>query len=441
MSFTPNNEIEILDNNYKVSKDEIELLAPAGDLERLRIAILYGADAVYVGGKSFGLRTAAKNFTYEDLAEGVSFAHEHGSKLYVTVNIFAHEDDLGEELDAHLIKLHEIGIDAVIISDFGIFRRCRKLVPDLEVHVSTQANNTNSETALFWYEQGAKRVVLARELSFEEISKVHTNIEKELGEKSSEYSLEAFVHGAMCISYSGRCLLSSYLTGKCSERDSNRGSCSQPCRWKYHLVEETRPGEYYPIYEDERGTYIMNSKDLCMINGIDELVESGVRSFKVEGRMKTLYYVAVTIKAYREAIDTYFQDKNLYKKNLPIYLEEIRKVSHRDFTNGFYFGKTNEEDQVYETNSYIKDWDFVGVVLDYDEKTGYAKIEQRNKFVKGEKIHFMRPHGRGFYQTINEIKTEKGEIVDSAPHPQQILYIETDCRVCKFDILRKEIDK
>ena len=337
----------------------IELLAPAGDLEKLKYALIYGADAVYIGGQIFGLRASARNFSFEDMEEGIRFAHERGKKVYVTLNIIPHNEDLNE-LPDYLKKLSELKVDAVILSDPGTLMYVQEYAPELEVHLSTQANNTNYMSANFWHKQGISRIVVARELSFEEIKKVKNNIPEDL-------ELEGFIHGAMCISYSGRCLLSNYM----SNRDSNRGECSHPCRWNYYLVEEKRPGEYMKVTEDENGTYFFNSKDLCMIGHMPELMESGLYSLKIEGRMKSIYYVANTVRVYRKAIDEYNKSPESYKFD-PKWIEELSKVSHRKFTTGFYLNKPTEEDQLYTSSSYIREYDFIGVVLDYDEETGMA---------------------------------------------------------------------
>lgn len=410
-----------------INKTKPELLAPAGDLEKLKIAVLYGADAVYIGGEAYSLRAKAKNFDHDTMAEGIRFAHEHGAKVYVTANIFAHNADF-DGMAEYFREIYELGADAVLISDLGVFAVAREAAPDLEIHVSTQANNTNYQSARMWYRLGAKRVVVARELSLKEI--------REIREKIPEYmEIEAFVHGAMCISYSGRCLLSNYLSG----RDSNKGACAHPCRWKYHLVEETRPGEYMPVEENERGTYIYNSKDLCMIDHIPDLIDAGVVSLKIEGRMKTPFYVGTVIKAYRRAIDDYFENPALYEKNLSHYLEEVSKASHRDYTTAFYYGKPDGNQQVYTNNSYIRLFDFIGVVMEDSDADGYAWIEQRNKFSVGEEIEVMPAKGDSFSMSISEIWDEEGNSVESAPHPQQKLRVKFTKPVHAFDMMRKFI--
>lgn len=402
-----------------------ELLAPAGDLEKLKIAVLYGADAVYIGGEAYGLRAKAKNFDINTMKEGVEFAHSHGVKVYVTANIYAHNSDF-EGMADYFREVEKIGVDALIISDPGVFSLARETVPDMEIHISTQANNTNYRSAKFWYNLGAKRVVVARELSLKEIKTMRENIAEDM-------DIEAFVHGAMCISYSGRCLLSNYLSG----RDANKGACAHPCRWKYHLVEETRPGEYMPVVENERGTYIYNSKDLCMIDHIPELIDAGIYSFKIEGRMKTPFYVGTVVKAYREAIDDYMNDPTLYESKKQYYIDEVSKASHRDYTTAFYFGKPDGNQQVYTNNSYIRDYDFIGMVMEDSDSDGYAVVMQRNKFEKGETIEIMPQKGSSWEMEVEKMFNEEGEEVLSAPHPQQILKVKFSRPVKKYDILRK----
>lgn len=411
---------------WKLNKPE--LLAPAGDLEKLKIAVLYGADAVYIGGEAYGLRAKAKNFDLDTMAEGIRFAHEHGAKVYITANIFAHNADF-EGMAEYFKAVEKIGADALIISDLGVFSIAKEAVPDMEIHVSTQANNTNYMSASMWYKLGAKRVVIARELSFQEVKQIRENIPEDM-------DIEAFVHGAMCISYSGRCLLSNYLSG----RDANKGACSHPCRWKYHLVEETRPGEYMPIEENERGTYIYNSKDLCMIEHIPDILESGIMSLKIEGRMKTPFYVGTVVKAYRQAIDDYMTSPDLYRQKLPQYLEEVSKASHRDYTEGFYFEKPDGNQQIYNSNTYIRGFDFVGMIQeDSDPQTGIAIVEQRNKFSVGDTIEVMPAKGNAFTMKVSKIWDKEGVAVESAPHPQQILQILFDKPVKKYDMLRKNV--
>ncbi|MEW9121323.1 MAG: U32 family peptidase [Thermotaleaceae bacterium] len=404
---------------------KVELLAPAGDLERLEMAIIYGADAVYIGGQHFGLRASAKNFSFADMEKGIQFAHERNRKVYVTLNIIPHNADL-EELPAYLKALAKLKVDAVILSDPGTFMYVKEYLPDMEIHLSTQANNTNYMSAQFWHKQGIQRIVLARELSLDEICDIRKNIPPNL-------ELEAFVHGAMCISYSGRCLLSNYM----ANRDANRGECAHPCRWKYYLVEEKRPGEYIPVMEDEHGTYFFNSKDLCMIEHIPELIEAGISSLKIEGRMKSAYYVATIIGAYRRAIDAYYEMGSAYQYN-PKWLEEIKKASHRDFTTGFYFNKPDEKEQIYGSSAYIRGYDFVGVVQDYDPNTQIATIEQRNRIFKGDVLEIMGPDIDPFNQVVHSMWNENGEEIDVAPHAQQIIKIRLDHPVHRHYILRKD---
>nr|WP_312213031.1 U32 family peptidase [Clostridioides sp.] len=410
-----------------MDSNKVELLAPAGDLERLKIAIIYGADAVYIGGEIFGMRTAAKNFNKEDMIEGVNFAHERGKRVFVTVNIIPHNEDF-KELPAYLKELEDIGIDAVILADPGVLSVVKEVTPNMEVHISTQANNTNYMSANFWYNQGIKRVVMAREMSFDEI--------KEIREKTPEdMDIEAFVHGAMCISYSGRCLISNYMTG----RDANKGSCAQSCRWQYHLVEEKRPGEYFPIYEDERGTFFFNSKDLCMIEYIPQIIQSGIYSLKIEGRMKTAYYVASVVRAYRMAIDEYYKNPEAWKFN-PMWLQELEKGSHRHFTTGFYINKPESSEQNYESASYVRNYDFIGIVRDVED-SGLVITEQRNKMCVGDEIEVMGPYKETTYTTIEEMYNEVGEPIESAPHPRQIVKLKLGVEVDKDYMLRKIIEE
>ncbi|MBO6205136.1 MAG: U32 family peptidase [Selenomonas sp.] len=404
-----------------------ELLAPAGNLEKMKMAVLYGADAVYLGGKAFGLRAFGGNFTYEELKEAVDFAHARGKKVYVTVNIFPHNSDM-EKLPEYLRYLQEINVDALLVADLGVFMLCRKLIPNMELHISTQANNTNWATVNAWKELGAKRVVLAREMSLREI--------REIREKC-DVDLEMFMHGAMCISYSGRCLLSNYFTG----RDSNRGSCAQSCRWKYALVEETRPGKYFPIEEDERGTYIMNSKDMCLMPHIKDVIESGVDSLKIEGRMKSVHYAASVTKAYRLAIDSYFADPENFtvKKE---WMDELEKVSHRAYTTGFYYHQPDADDQIYGKTSYDQTSDFVGLVRSYDPATGYAVVEQRNNMKVGQEIEVFQPTGPLYRQKITSmIDNETNEEISVAPHPQQIIRMKMEQPVEEYTILRRDVNK
>lgn len=401
-----------------------ELLAPAGNMEKLKMALLYGADAVYLGGKAFGLRAFGGNFTNEELQEAVDFAHKLGKKIYVTVNIFPHNSDIAK-LPTYLTFLNEIKVDAILVADLGVFTLAKEYASDVELHISTQANNTNWAAVNAWAELGASRVVLAREMSLEEV--------KEIREKCS-VELEMFVHGAMCISYSGRCLMSNYLTG----RDANRGSCAQPCRWNYALVEEKRPGQYFPVLEDERGTYIFNSKDMCLLPYLPDVIASGVDSLKIEGRMKSVHYAASVVKAYREAIDSYFAAPEQFEIKKE-WVEELDKVSHRAYTTGFYYGRPTEKDQIYGTSSYTQTSDFVGLVLDYDEKTGFATVEQRNNMKVGQEIEIFQPHLAGYRQILQEMYNDEGEAIQVAPHPQQIVKIRMDKPVEPYGILRRDI--
>ncbi|TCW37294.1 putative protease [Thermohydrogenium kirishiense] len=401
----------------------IELLSPAGDIERVKIAVNYGADAVYFGGNNYGLR-ASVGFSLDEIKYAVEYIKKYDKKAYLTVNIFPHNEDL-VELPEYIYEVSKTGIDAVIVSDLGVFSVIKDVAPKLEIHISTQANNVNYRSAIFWHELGAKRIVLARELSLKEI--------KEIREKTpDDLELEVFVHGAMCISYSGRCLLSNYLTG----RDANKGECTHPCRWKYYLVEEKRPGQYMSIEEDDRGTYIMNSKDLCMIKYIPDIIKAGVTSLKIEGRNKSSYYVAVVTKAYRKAIDDYleFGDKYVFDESL---LEELGKVSNRDFTTGFYFGKPGAESHNYGTSSYIRNYNIVGMVLDYDEENGFAIVEQRNRFFLGDEVEIMGPHDM-FTKVIDRMYDADGNEIKVAPHPQMIVKIPFKRKVEKYYILRKK---
>ena len=401
-----------------------ELLAPAGNMEKLKMALLYGADAVYLGGKQYGLRAFGGNFSNEELKEAVEFAHNLNKKVYVTVNIFPHNSDI-EMLPEYLAFLNTTGADALLVADIGLFMLAKKYAPDIELHISTQANNTNWATVNAWHNMGASRVVLARELSKDEISVIRQKCSVEL---------EMFVHGAMCISYSGRCLLSNYMTG----RDSNRGSCAQPCRWKYSLVEEKRPGQYFPIEEDEGGTFIFNSKDMCLLPYLPDVIESGVDSLKIEGRMKSVHYAASVVKAYRMAIDSYFENPEAFAVK-DEWLEELEKVSHRSYTTGFYYGKPTEKDQIYTSSSYIQTSDFVGLVLDYDEATGFATVEQRNNMKLGQEIEVFQPQLPGYRQLLGEMYNDEGEAIEVAPHPQQIVKIRMEAPVEPYAILRRDI--
>ena len=404
-----------------------ELLIPASSLEVLKTAVTFGADAVYIGGEVFSLRAKSKNFSMEDMKEGIAFAHAHGARVFVTANILAHNGDL-EGVEAYFKELKAIGPDALIISDPGVFQIAREICPEIEIHISTQANNTNYRTYNFWHGLGAKRVVSARELSIDEIKDLRAHIPADL-------EIETFVHGAMCISYSGRCLLSSYFTG----RDANQGACTHPCRWKYAIMEETRPGEYLPVYENERGTYIFNSKDLCMIEHIPELVEAGIDSFKIEGRMKTALYVAVVTRTYRQAIDDYFKSPELYESRMDDYREEIAKCTYRQFTTGFFFGKPDKDTQIYDSNTYVKAYTYLGLIGEKNEKGFYA-LEQRNKFSVGESIEVMKPDGRNLTVTVKAMTDEEGQLMESCPHPKQKIFVDLGVELEAFDLLRRKDD-
>lgn len=404
-----------------------ELLVPAGSLEVLKTAVMFGADAVYIGGEAFGLRAKAKNFSTEEMRSGIAFAHSHGAKVYVTANIFAHNRDL-DGVREYFEELREIRPDGLIIADPGVFEIAKEVCPEIPRHISTQANNTNYAACRFWYEQGASRIVTARELSMEEIRVLADHIPEDL-------EIETFVHGAMCISYSGRCLLSNYFTG----RDANQGACTHPCRWKYAVMEETRPGEYLPVYENERGTFLFNSKDLCMIEHIPELVGAGIDSMKIEGRMKNALYVATVARTYRRALDDYMEDPGQYRKNLPWYLEQITDCTHRQYTTGFFFGRADETTQIYDESTYVKDYTYLGIID--EEQDGLYRIEQRNKFSVGEIVEIMKPDGRNIETVVERIVNEDGEEQESAPHAKQVVYIRLDQPAARYDILRRREDK
>ncbi len=402
-----------------------ELLVPASSLEVLKEAVVFGADAVYIGGEAFGLRAKAKNFSMRDMREGITFAHERGVKVYVTANILAHNEDL-PGVRRYFEELKEMAVDGLIIADPAVFMIAKEVCPDIERHISTQANNTNYGTYQFWHELGAKRVVSARELSLEEIREIRRKIPEDM-------EIETFVHGAMCISYSGRCLLSHYFTG----RDANQGACTHPCRWKYYVMEEQRPGEYLPVYENERGTYIFNSKDLCMIEHLPELIEAGIDSFKIEGRMKTALYVATVARTYRRAIDDYLKDPALYEENMEWYRDQISNCTYRQFTTGFFYGKPDESAQIYDNNTYVKEYTYLGIVGEQNER-GQFHISQRNKFSVGEVIEVMKPDGENIPVTVRAIFDEEGNAMESAPHPQQSLWIDLGVRLERYDILRRQ---
>ena len=411
-----------------------ELLIPASSLEVLKTAVLFGADAVYIGGEAFGLRAKAKNFTPQEMKQGIEFAHAHGVRVHVTANILAHNYDLAGA-EEYFRELKALGPDALIIADPGMFMLAREICPEIDIHISTQANNTNYMTYLFWHRQGAKRVVCARELSLEEIKEIRNKIPEDM-------EMESFIHGAMCISYSGRCLLSSYFTG----RDANHGACTHPCRWKYAVVEETRPGEYLPVYENERGTFIFNSKDLCMIEHIPEMIEAGIDSFKIEGRMKTALYVATVARTYRKAIDDCLESEEKYRSNMEWYRSEISKCTYRQFTTGFYFHKPDEDTQIYDSNTYISEYVYLGSVGEISDSVTdgavgkrrgfFVRIEQKNKFCVGDQIEIMKPDGKNIPVKVLSMTTEDGQAVESAPHPGQVLWVELDQQADQYDLLR-----
>ena len=433
-------------------REKPELLIPASSLEVLKTAVIFGADAVYIGGEAFGLRAKAKNFTSEEMAEGIAFAHAHGVKVYVTANILAHNDDLSgaAEYFEELKNMKPDQPDALIISDPGMFTIAKQVWPQVEIHISTQANNTNYQTYLFWWQLGAKRVVSARELSLAEIAEIRAHIPEDM-------EIESFIHGAMCISYSGRCLLSNYFTG----RDANQGACTHPCRWKYAVVEEKRPGEYLPVYENERGTYIFNSKDLCMIEYVPEIVAAGIDSLKIEGRMKTALYVATVARTYRKAIDDFFTSEETYRANMDWYKAEISKCTYRQFTTGFYFGKPDENTQIYDSNTYVNEYIYLGIVDEVAERRAVigadvtdaeaqnadvasvqkvgktlVRIEQRNKFCVGDSIEIMKPDGNNVSVQVLGMYNADMEPVESCPHSKQEIWLELSELPKQYDLLR-----
>ncbi len=408
-----------------MKREKPELLIPASSLEVLKTAVTYGADAVYIGGEMFGLRAKAKNFSPEDMEAGIEFAHEHRKKVYVTANITAHNRDL-EGVREYFLELKKMKPDALIISDPGVFTIAQEVCPEIEVHISTQANNVNYATYNFWHKMGATRVVSARELSIAEIKEIRTHIPDDL-------EIETFIHGAMCISYSGRCLLSNYFTG----RDANLGACTHPCRWRYYITEESRPGEYLPIEENERGTYIFNSKDLCMIEHIPDIVDAGIDSLKIEGRMKTALYVAAVTRTYRKAIDDFYESPELYEKNIPLYKEEISKCTYRQFTTGFFYGPTTHETQIYDNNTYVKEYTYLGIVRGTTED-GFAELEQRNKFSVGETVEIMKPSGENIQAVAKAMRDEEGNSMESCPHPKQKFYVDFGIPLDVYDLIRKK---
>ncbi len=404
---------------------KMELLAPAGNMDKLKMALLYGADAVYLGGKSFGLRAFSDNFSMEEMEEAVRYAHGLGKKVHVTVNIFPHNADLNG-LPEYLTSLRDIHVDAVLIADPGIFSLARQIVPDLPIHISTQANVTNWASAKFWHDAGAKRVVMAREVSLKDVKAIHDKVPVEL---------EGFVHGAMCISYSGRCLLSNYFT---ENRDSNRGQCVQCCRFKYNVVEEKRPGQYFPVMEDERGTYIFNSKDLCLLPYLPDLYDAGLCSLKIEGRMKSVHYVATVVKVYRQALDAYERDPEHFRV-LPEWVEELEKISHRPYTRGFSVSRPTEADQVYSHSSNTQTHEFIGLVRSYDAERKLAWIEQRNHFKVGQTVEFLQPKGRLVRCAVSRILDEDGQDLDAARHAQQVVAIPVNEPLEAYSMMRREM--
>lgn len=411
-----------------LTNNKPELLVPASSLEVLKVAVIYGADAVYIGGDMYGLRAKAKNFSLEDMRKGIEFAHEYGKRVFVTANITAHNRDM-EGIRNYFFELKEMKPDALIISDPGVFMTAKEICPEVEIHISTQSNNVNYETYRFWHQLGAKRVVSARELSVEEIKGIRQNIPDDL-------EIETFIHGAMCISYSGRCLLSNYFTG----RDANQGACTHPCRWKYYIMEENRPGEYLPVEENERGTYIFNSKDLCMIEHIPDLIDAGIDSFKIEGRMKTALYVADVARTYRQAIDDYFTSPELYESKKSYYMEEISKCTYRQYTTGFFYGPTTHEAQIYDSNTYVKKYTYLGIVNGLTQD-GYAVMEQKNKFCVGDCVEIMKPNGEDLQVQVTTIRDQDGKEMESCPHPQQRIEVKFSIMPDRMDIIRvKEED-
>ncbi len=399
-----------------IERKKAELLAPAGDMERLRMAVLYGADAVYLAGTSFGMRAFAGNFTPEEMRQAVQFAHEHGVRVHVTINTMPRNDEI-VHLPAHLEQLQDAGVDALIVADLGAFTMAGKYAPSCERHISTQASIANYVTANAWYDLGAKRVILARELSLEDIREIREKTPQDL-------EIEAFVHGAMCVSYSGRCLLSNYMTG----RDSNRGACAQPCRYQYYLMEEKRPGEYFPVFEDEKGTYIMNSRDMCMIDHVDDLLSVGLDSLKIEGRAKSAYYAAIVTGAYRHAIDAAAAGEPL----APVWREEVERVSHRHYATGFYYGQPG---QYVDNSRYIREWQVIALVMDCDE-TGMATLTLRNKFMAGDEIEVVGPNTKPIAFVAGEMVDQEGNTLQEIYNPQMVFKMQLPCQVPAWSILR-----
>ena len=409
--------------DFTNKRPAIELLAPAGDMEKLKTAVYYGADAVYFGGEMFSLRAGAGNLSVPEIREAMDFLHARGARGYMTINIYPHNEHLNL-LRNYLMEIKDIPVDAFLVSDPGVMTILKEIIPDAEIHLSTQANTTNYMTARFWASMGVKRIVTAREMSLKEIREMRDQL-------PDEVEIESFVHGAMCISYSGRCLMSNFMTG----RDANMGACTHPCRWKYSIVEEKRPGEYYHIEEDSHGSYIMNSRDLCMLDGIPDLAAAGVSSLKIEGRMKSAYYVATVVSAYRTALDHYLADPDNYQYD-PAWFTELCKASHREFTHGFYYNKPSAEDQNYQSSDYIREYSFVGMVKGVEPETGFALVEQRNKFSIGDEIEIFGPGVPFTKEVITEMYNQEGEPVESAPHPQQIIKLKLSTSVKENYILR-----
>ena len=404
--------------------NKIELLAPAGNLERLKVALLYGADAVYAGGDAFSLRVRAKNFSYDDLARGIELTHKAGKKFYLTANVILHNEEI-DDFISYLNQIKTLAPDGLIISDLGAFHLAKEFAPEIPIHVSTQANNVNYATVNTWHKLGASRVVLARELTLSEVATIREKTDPSL-------ELEAFVHGAMCISYSGRCLLSSYMTG----RESNSGDCAHPCRWNYSLVEEKRPNEHFPVYENERGTFILNSKDMCMLPYIPELANSGVTSFKIEGRVKTEYYVATVVGAYRRAIDSYLENPEKYVFRSE-WMEELYKVSNRGYTTGFWLGNPMENGQEYENGGYFRDYDVAAISCGTD-KDGVTTFIQKNKLTVGEEVEIVAPNAAPFSYTIQKMTDTDGNELLSVPHPMQKFCMDTGCALPEYAMIRKK---
>jgi len=402
---------------------KVELLSPAGDFEKLKMAVQYGADAVYLSGKQFGLRAFSGNFNSDEIIKAVQYAHENNVKAYVTMNIFAHPGDF-DGMSEYIRQIYDAGVDAVIVSDPGIFSLIRETAPNLNIHISTQSSVTNAKTCLFWYKAGAKRIVLARELTLKEIIEIRKEIPKEL-------EIETFIHGAMCMTYSGRCLLSNYFSG----RDANKGECVQPCRWKYHIVEESRADKPLVLTQDDKGSYIFNSRDMCMIEHIPELIEAGINSFKIEGRMKGLFYAATVTKAYREAIENYYSSPKDYKTD-PTLLQDLKKTVHREFDTGFFFDRPMDRAKIFYDDSYIKEAKVVGIILSYDEKTRRATIQQRNKIFEGDRLEIVSPKGRHAVIIADGLLDEEGNAIDSTPHAKMVYTMNVRIPVTENSFIR-----